>query len=116
MANATRNGRRRQPPSELDPCQQDLAEAAEGTDGSTGESRSTLETPNLWHAGARSECWTGSGIKESSASWASPFAAPRRPALRLRRSSRRRTTLHCSRPFQVADARFVSPLAEFLAD
>ena len=115
MANLTRNGTQRQPPSELDPCKQDLTEDARGPDGSTGESGYTLETPNLWHAGPRNECGTCTSIEES-ASWGSPFAAPGRPASRLRRPPRRRTTLHSSRPFQLAEARLVPPLDEFLTD
>jgi hypothetical protein len=104
MANSTRNRAQRQPPAQADICSRDRGEIAKGKDGPTGESRSTLETPNLWHTGPRSECWTSTSVTESG-SWGSPFAAPGRPALRLRRMPRRRTLLHSSRPFQGAEAR-----------
>ena len=115
MANSTRNGAQLQPSSEMDLREHELAETAEGKDGPTGESGSVLETPSLWHAGPRGECWTSSSIMKSG-SWGSPFAAPGRPAFRLRRPPRRRTVLHCSRPFQEAEARFISPRSELLTD
>ena len=115
MANSTRNGTQRQPSSELDACPQDWAETAKGKDGPAVESRGTVETPSLWHGGFRSECWTSTSTAESG-SWGSPFAAPGRPALRLRRLPRRRTSLHRSRPLQGAAARFVPPRSKFLTD
>jgi hypothetical protein len=115
MANSTRHGTQRQPPSQADPCPQDRAEIAKGKDGPIAESSPTLETPNLWHAAPRSECWTSTTVTESG-SWGSRFAAPGRPARRLRRPPRRRTRLHCSRPFQGAEARFTSRPTEYLTD
>jgi len=113
MANSTRKGTQRQPPSEVDPCLQDRTETATGEDGAIDESRCTSDTPNLWHCGPRSGCWTSTSEMESG-SWGSPFAAPGRPALRLRRRPPRRTSLHCSRPFHSAATRFFAPRSEFL--
>jgi hypothetical protein len=103
MANSTRN--RTQRPAEI----------AKAKDGPIGESKSALETPNLWHAAPRSECWTSTS-GTAAGSWGSTFAATGRPALRLRRRPRRRTLLHCSRPSQAAAARFTSCCCEFLTD
>jgi hypothetical protein len=103
MANSTRNRTQRQ------------AEIAKVKDGPIGEARSAPETPNLWHAAPRSECWTGAS-GAGAESWGSPFASPGRPALRLRRLPRRRTPLHCSRPSPGAAARFTSCGGEFLTD
>jgi len=97
MANSTRNDTQRRPPSELDASPQDWAETAKGKDGPTGESRSSVETPSLWHSSPRSECWTSTSITESG-SWGSPFGAPGRPALRLRRPARRGTPPHLRDP------------------
>ena len=99
MANSKRNGTPGQPPA----------------DRTTGEPRYTLEAPCLWHTGTRNECWTSTSITDSR-SWGIPFAEPGRPALRLRRPARRRTTLHSSRTFPPAEARFVAPCNEFLTD
>jgi hypothetical protein len=115
MAKSTRNGRQRRAPSQVDPYPQEPPETAEPISGAMDESRSTLETPTLWHGGPRSECWTSSSVA-ASGSWGSPFAAPGRPVLRLRRLPRRRTPLHCSRPVQRAAERLISHRAEFLAD
>jgi len=115
MANSTRNDTQRRPPSEVDASPQHWAETAKGKDGPTGESRSSVETPSLWHSSPRSECWTSTSITESG-SWGSPFGAPGRPALRLRRPARRGTPLHRSRPLQGAEVRFIQPRSEFLAD
>ena len=108
MANSTRNGTQRRPPSNVDPYPQELPETAKVKSELMEELSSTLETPTLWHGGPRSECWTSSSVAES-ANWGSPFATPGRP-------TRRRTQLHCSRPVQGAAARFISPRSEFLTD
>ena len=115
MANSTRNRTQRRPQSEVDLYPREWPETAKVKTELMGESRSTPETPTLWHGGFRSECWTSTSVTES-ANWGSPFPTPGRPALRLRRLPRRRTTRHCSRPCQGAAARFVSRRAEFLTD
>jgi len=115
MANSTRNRTQRRPQSEVDLDPREWPETAKVKTDLMGESRSTPETPTLWHGGFRSECWTSRSVAES-ANWGSPFATPGRPALRLRRLPRRRTQLHCSRPVQGAAARFISPRSEFLTD
>jgi hypothetical protein len=79
------------------------------------EPRAALETPTLWHAALRSECWTATS-GPGAGSWGSPFAAPGRPALRLQRPPRRRTVLHCSRPCERAATRFPWCEGEFLTD
>jgi hypothetical protein len=71
------------------------------------------ETLNLGHAGLRSECWPGTGVP-GSGSGHSVSAAPRYPALRLRRPARKRTPLHRVRPSQAAEARFTSEDYEFI--
>ena len=114
MANSTRKGTQRQLRSDVDFCPQDWADTARD-DGPNGESRSTAETPNLWHGGAQRECWTGCGPTES-VSWECPFAAPGRPALRVRRLPRRRTSLHCSRSLEGAAARFISASSQYVTD
>jgi hypothetical protein len=98
MANSTRNRTQRQPLLEAD-----------------SEARSTPETLNLWHVGCRGECWA-SNSAAAAGSWASPFAASARPALRLPRLPRRRTLLHCSRPSQEAAARLTSGHCEYLSE
>jgi hypothetical protein len=113
MADSTGNDTLRQAPSETD--SQDRTKTAKDGDGPIVESTSTPEAPSLWHAGAQSECWTSTSATES-VSCGSPFAARGRPALRLRRLPRRRTSLHCSRPLEGAAARFISPRSEFLTD
>jgi hypothetical protein len=115
MANSTRNDTQRRPPSSVDPYPQELPETAKVNSELIGKSSSTLETPTLWHGAPSSECWTSTSVT-ASGDWGSPFAAPGRPAQRLRRPPRRRTALHCSRPFQEAAARFISHSAEFLSD
>jgi hypothetical protein len=115
MANSTRNGTQRRPPSNVDPYPQELPETAKVKSELMEELSSTLETPTLWHGGPRSECWTSTSVT-ASGDWGSPFAAPGRPAQRLCRRPRRRTPLHCSRPFQEAAARFISHCTEFLSD
>ena len=115
MANSRRNSTQLQPPSELDPCPREWAEPAKGNDGPIGESRATLETPNVGHAGPRSECWISTGLTESTRR-GSPLAASGRPALRFWRQPRRRTPLHCARPVERAAARFVPPDSEYLTD
>ena len=97
MANTRLNGTQRRLRSGVDSCPQDRTETDKGKDVPNGESRSTAETPTLWHGGVQSECWA-------------------RLAPRLRRLPRRRTSLHCSRPFEGAAARFVSPRSEFLTE
>ena len=117
MAHSKRYRTQRQPPapSEVSSRPQDCAEIPKAKVGPIEESRATLETPNLWHAAPRSECWTKARGTEAG-SWGSPFAAPERPAQRLRRSPRRRTTLHRSRPSLEAAARFAPCSYEFLTD
>ena len=108
MANSTRNRTQRRPQSEVDLDPREWPETAKVKTELMGESRSTPETPTLWHGSLRSECWTSTSVTES-ANWGSPFATPGRP-------TRRRTQLHCSRPVQGAAARFISPRSEFLTD
>src|SRR5215472_6019369 len=115
MANSTRNRTQRRSQSEVDPSPREQPETAKVKTELMGESRSTPETPTLWHGGPRSECWTSASVTESG-NWGSPIAAPGRPALRLRRRPRPRTSLHCSRPFHSAATRFFSPRSESLTD
>jgi hypothetical protein len=113
MANSTRNGR--QPASAAEARRRDAAEIGNGRNGPPGESSVTLETPNIWHAGARSECWTSTRLTNPG-SWGCPFAASVSPAVRLSRAPRRRTPLHSARPVQGAAARFFSSHGEFLTE
>ena len=115
MAHSRQYRTPRQPPSEASSRPQDCAEIPKAKVAPIEESTATLETPNLWHAGPRSECCPNARGTEVG-SWGSPFAAPERPAQRLRRTPRRRTTLHCSRPSQEAAARFAPCSYEFLTD
>lgn len=115
MADSTRNGARRRASSEVVSHPQESPATAKLNGELIDESRSTLEMPMLCYGVPRSQCWTGTSVTGSE-TWGSPFAAPGRPALRLRRSPRRPTPLHCSRPVRPAAARFVSPCAVFLSD
>lgn len=105
MANSARHRRQPQPPSETEFRPR----------GPIDEPRAVLETPTLWHAALRSECWISTSGTVAG-SWGSPFAAPGRPVLRLQRPPRRRTLLHCSRPSAKASARFTASHGEFLTD
>jgi len=115
MANSTRNRTQRRPQSEVDLDPREWPETAKVETELMGESRSTPETPTLWHGGFRTECWSSTSVAESG-NWGIPFATPGRPARRLRRRPRRRTSLHCSRPFHGAATHFFPPRSEFLTD
>jgi hypothetical protein len=97
MARSTQNDPKRQLVSEVESALHDRGEIAQPQDRPFGRSVPTQETLNIGHAGLRSECW----------------AALRQATLRLRRPARKRTPLHCSRPSQVAEARFTSQDYEF---
>jgi hypothetical protein len=115
MAHSTRSRGERQSPSDVGPRPQDFPEIPKAEAEPINESGSGMQTPSLWQAAAWSECWNstrGAGAR----SCGSPFAAPGRPALRLRRTPRQRTTLHCARPTQRAVERFTPCLYEFLTD
>lgn len=94
MARSTQKDPERQSALEVQSTLHDSAEIVQPQDRPFGRSQETL---NIGHAGLRNECW----------------AALRQAALRLQRPARKRTPLHCSRPSQVAEARFTSDGYEF---
>jgi hypothetical protein len=97
MARSTQNDAARQLVPEVESSLHDEAEIVQPQDKPFGRSTPAQETLNIGHAGLRSECW----------------AALRQATLRLRRPARKRTPLHCSRPSQVAEARFTLNGYEF---
>jgi hypothetical protein len=98
MARSTQNDPERELAPEVESTLHDRAEIVESQDRPFGRSVPAQETLNIGHAGLRNECW----------------AALRQATLRLRRPARKRTPLHCSRPSQVAEARFTSDGYEFI--
>jgi len=106
VARSTRNDAQRQSAPEVEQSLRDLAELAVCEEGSFVDLGPALDTLNLGHAGLRNECWPSSSAMVSSAS-RSELAPPQRAVLRLRRQPRKRTPLHCSRPLQRAEARFI---------
>lgn len=97
MARSNQNDPERQLAPEVESALHDRAEIVVPQDRPFGRSVPAQDTLNIGHAGLRSECW----------------AALRQATLRLRRPARKRTPLHCSRPSQVAEARFTSDGYEF---
>ena len=94
MARSNQNDPERQLAPEVESALHDRAEIVQPQDRPFGRSVVAQETLNIGHAGLRSECWAA--------------LTPR-----SRRPARKRTPLHCSRPPQVAEARFTSDGYEF---
>ena len=97
MARSTQTDPERQLAPEVESAAHDRAETVQPQDRPFNRSVPAQETLDIGHAGLRSECWTALGQAK----------------LRWRRPARKRTRLHCSRPSQVAEARFTSDGYEF---
>lgn len=97
MARSTRNDREPQLAPEVESTVHDQAKTVQAENVPFDRSVPAPETLNVGHAGLRCECW----------------AALRPATARFRRPARKRTPLHCSRPSQVAEARFTSDGYEF---
>ena len=115
MARSKRDDAQRRSAPKVEQSLRDLAELAVCEEDSVVEVGPALDTLKLGHAGLRNGCWPGTSAIVARTSRSGP-PTPRRATLRLRRPPRKRTPLHCSRPSQRAEARFIPDNPQILAD